>query len=140
MASVTLAKPDLALFADPAATRVVVPHLITATRTRRRELALVRFEGDAAPTPFRGAGASKTYEVTCRFGQDEHADMLALLDLLDLAMVAPDGRLQLRTAWYAAGGDQYEVVVAGDVSEAPLKGRGWDIRFVATTVAHTLAV
>ena len=37
MASVLLVKPDIALFADPGPSRVVVPHLVAAPRTRRND-------------------------------------------------------------------------------------------------------
>lgn len=141
MAGVTLALPDLALFSDPAGTRVEIPHLTSAPRTRKRDLVLVRFEGDPEATPFRGEGSTRVYDVTCRYSRYEASAMDDLLALLDLAHTAPDGRLQLRTAWYVgAGMDAYEVIVAGDVSETPLPGRAWDVKFTATVVASTVAV
>ena len=144
MASVLLVKPDIALFADPGPSRVVVPHLVAAPRTRRREKVPVRFEGFDAPVSFRGEARTRSYTLTCRYVHDEHAQMKALIDLLESAEDAPDDRLQLRTSFFAtstfAGLDLYEVVVAGDVTETHLGGRAWDVSFVVNTVDYTLEV
>lgn len=141
MATVHLQKPDLALFSDPVNTRVIVPHMIAAPRTRRWEQASVRFEGDTAPTVFRGEGVGRSYGIVCRYSHVEHDDMAALLRLLESAHTAPDGRIQLRTNFFDAGGlDRYEVVTVADVTETHVKARAWDVSFTATTVQHTLAV
>lgn len=139
MATVYLAKPDIALFADPGATLVVIPHLVAAPRTRTREQASVRFEGDEAPTTFRGEGRTRVYDLTARFGGDEHDDMLALIDLIEAAHDAPDGRLQLRTNFFDTPGlNPFEVVTVSNVVEQHLGGKAWDVRFTATTTAHTI--
>lgn len=141
MASVLLAKPDLSLFADPE-TRVVLPHLIAAPRTRTTEKALVRFEGYQVPHAFRGEGRSRTYDLTCRYGSDEHEQLGDLLELLTTADDAPDGRLALRTNfWTAPGLDLYEIIaITGDVQERQAGSAAWDIVFPVETVYGTLEV
>lgn len=141
MASVVLAKPDLSLFVDPEA-RVVLPHLIAAPRTRTTERALVRFEGYEVPHSFRGEGRSRTYDLTCRYGADEHDQIADLLGLLAAADDGADGRLALRTNfWTAAGLDLYEIIaVTGDVQERQVGGTAWDIVFPVETVYGTLEV
>lgn len=141
MASVILTRSDLALFSDPGNTRVVIPHLIAAPRTRNREQATVRFEGDEYDTVFRGQGRSRTYDLTCRYGQLEHGEMAQLVELLEDAHDAPDGRLQLRTHFFDVPGLQpYEVVTVGQFTEQHLGAKAWDVKFSATTVQHTIAV
>lgn len=139
MAQVFLRQPDLSLFADPTV-RVRIPHLIAAPRTRTREMVLVRFEGDSAPTSFRGEGGARSYELTCRYPSNRHVEMKELLDLLELAQDAPDSRLALRTHHFDVPGlGPFEVVVAGDISETYASGRAWDVRFTASTVAYSLS-
>ena len=142
MAHVTLSVADIALFADPEATRVEIPHLRVASPTRRYDQTTVRFEGDAEPTAFRGEGHTKSHEVVCRYVYHEHDQMLALLDLLDDAFAAPDCRLQLRTVRSDTAGMDPLIVatLASDVPEAPLGGRAWDITFTLQQVDYTLSV
>lgn len=137
MAGIILGTSDLALYADPGATLVTIPHLVAAPRNHRRELALVRFEGDTAPTAFRGEGSWREYELTCRYSHVEHTEMLALLTLLDTAHGAVDGRLQLRTNPSRVPGlSPFEVGVVGDVAEQNLSGMAFDVRFTFTAVNH----
>lgn len=141
MAVVHLAKPDLALFADPGSTLVQIPHLMVATRTRTRAKAGVLFEGDSAPTWFRGASgkAQRSYALQCRYSAREHDEMWALLDLLEMAEIAADGRLQLRLNHFDVPDLQsFEVVHASDVTEPHVSGRVWDVTFTVTTAQYSL--
>lgn len=142
MASVTLPLPDLALFADVEATRVQVPHLVAADRTRGQSVALVTFEGDQHPTPFRGEARSLRYSMTARFGADDHDDMAALLQLLELAQDAPDGRIQYRPAYFAETPwlQPLEVVTVTDLAERHLGRRAWDVVIGVERVAFTVEV
>lgn len=141
MASVVLAKPDLALFSNPEV-RVVLPHLIAAPRTRTTDRALVRFEGYEAPHAFRGEGRVRDYDLTCRYGADEHDDILELLQVLAAADAAADGRLALRTNFFTVAGlDLYEIIsITGDVEERDIGRAAWDVRFPVRTVNGTIEV
>lgn len=141
MAVVHLAKPDMALFSDPGSTLVQIPHLMAAPRTRHRRKVGVLFEGDNAPTTFRGASGRqhRSYRLTCRYTAAEHQQMWALVDLLETAESAPDGRLQLRLQHFLVDGLQpFEVVTAGDVDEQRVDGRSWDVSFTVTTAQYSL--
>ena len=142
MAYVTLTVPDIALFSDPAGTRVEIPHLRVWTPTRRYDGTTVLFEGDAEPTSFRGRGRTKSHQVTCRYVYHEHAQMLALLALLDAAHDDAVGWLQLRTNRSDSEGMDPLVVaaLASEVPEAPLGGKAWDITFTLQQVAYSLEV
>lgn len=141
MASVELAKPDMSLFSDMAGTRVVLPRMTGQTRTRTFETALVRFEGDEAPTPFRGGGAGRAYNLMVRYSGKEHAQMAALLNLFRQAHDAVDGRIALRTnAYQVADLQPFEVVSVDSISETPIGGLAWEVSWVATAVQFSIEV
>lgn len=142
MATVVLNKPDIALFADPGSTIIVIPHLIAAPRSRSFEQASVRFEGDDDVTTFRGEGRHRSHELVARFAADQHTDMLALVDLFETAHQAADGRLQLRTNFFneTPGLQPYEVVTVAKFAEQRAGGRVWDVRFTAESAAFTIEV
>lgn len=136
-----LTVPDIALFSDPEGTRVEIPHLRGQRRTRRFDQTVVLFEGDDFPTAFRGVGRSRTYDLECVYTASEHLAMRQLLDLLEDAHDAVDGRLQLRTnAGQVEGLDPVAVVTVAEVPEEPLGGLGWRVTFTATVVQHTVEV
>ncbi len=140
MARLLLPTPDLALFTDPSNTLVPVPHMIAAPRSRVRSKVLVDFEGDVSPTSFRGVSKRRTYDLTCRYAFNEHAQMGALVALLEHAEDVRDGRLQLRTNFFDVPYlNPFEVVDAGDVTEQHLGGRAWDVTFPVTTVNYEWA-
>lgn len=143
MASVVLGQADIALFADPGPTRVVIPYLTSMPRTRGRDKVFVRYLGDDYPTATRGKGRSGTFALSCRFGVHEHTDLLALLTLLDeTAPSAPDSRLLLRThIGLAAGLDAaVGVEVEGDITETPLGAGAVDVTFTVRIVQHSFEV
>lgn len=144
MSTVDLGRADLALFSDPVATRVVIPALTAIPARRSRAGTLVQFEGDKFPTGFRGTARSWTFDLTCRFTADQHAELLALLTLIDeTAPDSPDSRLLLRTHLGLAPGLNSTVAVqVFDVAPTPAAdGPGvFDVQFTATVVNHTLAV
>lgn len=134
MARLELQHADLALYAD-LSDRVTLTRLTGMERSRDLAGTTVLFEGDTDPTPFRGQGLGRTYNLSVAFGVDEHADMVALLSLLERAHQAPDGRLLLRThIGTVAGLDPATVVSVFGVTESPLGGRGWQVRFTAVRV------
>lgn len=140
MGAVTLAKPDIGLYADFADTRVEIPHLIVAHPSEEHDETLVTFlpADDAAhanPTAFRGTGRLGTMQITCRSTHQEHGDLLALLDLLRTARQAVDGRLQLRpNHGLVAGFDELLIVTVSTWSRPHVLGRAWDLTFTATEV------
>ena len=142
MAQVQLGQADIALLSNPGATRVLIPHLVSAPRRRSRVGTTVLFAGDDYPTPFRGTGRAMTLDLTARFGPTEHETMLDLVELLDVvAAEAPDSRLLLRTHYaLAAGLDLAVAVVVFDVVDTPLGAGAFDVSFTATVVEHTFAV
>lgn len=141
MTAVVLGKADIALWSDPGATRVVIPHLGGAARNLGTSGAVVQFEGDDYPTPFRGTSRSATYDLTCRYGAHEHDQLLALVRLLDeVAPAAPDSRLMLRThVGQVAGLDPVVAVVVFAVPPVPARGLVVDLQFQATVVQSTVS-
>lgn len=138
MSHVTLVRPDVALFADVEATRVVLPRMTAMTRTRRFDQASVRFEGDDYPITLRGEGRWRQLQVLVRFMAGEHATMDELLTLFEDAQDATDGRLQLRpNAFTVPGLNPIEVVTVAEPVETPVGGRIWDVSFTATRVTYT---
>ena len=95
MASVTLTKPDIAMFADPT-DRVRIGRMQHASPSRSANRIHVRFEGEEWPTAWTGEGRSHTIPFVARFFEHEHSDFAAFLSLLDRAVDAADGRLVLR--------------------------------------------
>jgi len=73
MAVVSLGRADLALFADPAGTRIVIPALTAATRRRASAGALVQFEGDENPRRVLAAAAARACDVLKRARADVRA-------------------------------------------------------------------
>lgn len=142
MAVVTLDRADLALFSDPASTRVVIPRLTGMPQRRGRAGTTVRFEGDTDPTAFRGEGRTRTYDLTCRYAPDEHEQMAVLLELIDeVAPAAVDHRLLLRThVGLVARLDPAVAVEVFDVNVTPGGAGLFDVQFTAQVVQHTFAV
>lgn len=138
---VTLPSPDIGLFVDFEATRVVLPRLSAHTRTQIREQAYVRFEGDVDETAFRGEGRPRTIDLATRFRDGEHGIMADLLDLLELSQTAPDGRLMVRlTSCDDPRLNAVEVVmIPQDVGELA-DWKTWDVSFTARRVNFTLEV
>lgn len=141
MTAVSLGKADLALLSDAANQRVVIPHLTAASPQRTYAGTTVRFAGDAYPTAFRGEGRTRSWALTARFSRDEHATLLALLDLIELAANSADSRLLLRTHYgQVAGLDDATAVVVFDVQPQPQIGIHVDVTFTAIAVNATLGV
>lgn len=141
MPTLTLAKADLALFSDLAGSRVQIPHLTASAPTRAYAGTAVKFAGDAYPTPFRGEGRAKSWQLTARYLASEQASATELLDLIELAADSPDSRLFLRTHYGQVAGmnDALAVVVFG-VDPQPQMGQYVDIGFTASAVAYILEV
>jgi hypothetical protein len=139
--AVVLGKADLALFSDPAGHRVSIPHLTAVTPTQSYAGTTVLFAGDTYPTPFRGPGRSKTWPLTARYARTEQDQLLALLDLIELAAASADSRLLLRTHYgQVAGLDDATAVVIFDVQPQPQIGLYVDVQFTAQAVQFTLEV
>lgn len=141
MATVVLRGADLALLSDPVNVRVTLPHLIAAPRAIRYAGTLVTFAGDTLPTAFRGTSQSRSWQMTCVFGHAEHAQLRALVDLLDRAAVAADSRLLLRTHIGAVGGlDPLSAVAVFGYDATPEAGAIARVQFTADAVAWTEGV
>ncbi len=143
MAATDHGRAILSLFADPSI-QVSIPHLMAMPSTASRAKSFVRFAGDAYPTAFHGEGREGTFSLSCRYGPDEAADLLALIVLLDeTAPNHPDTRLLLRTHIGLAPGLDVSVAVdvEGAVNRTPLpEGVGVvDVSFVVRIVAHSFA-
>lgn len=141
MASVVLGRAVLALFADPA-TAVVIPSLMAAPYALGRDRTSVRFAGDEYPTGFRGEGRQFTFTLTCRYSRKQHAELLALQQLIDVQAAAlPDPRLLLRTHFGLAAG--LDVAVAVELT-GPLQvtpgAAVTDVTFPVEVVQHSFAV
>lgn len=145
MAAVQLGNAHIGLFGDTAV-QVVIPHLMAMPSTAGRNKAFILFDGDDYPTAFRGQGRSGTFSLSCRYGPDEAADLLALVDLIDVtAPSMPDARLLLRThIGLAAGLDvAVAVEVEGDLTRTPVPEGApgtVDVSFTVRIVEHTFAV
>jgi hypothetical protein len=140
MAGVLLERADIALWSDVETTRIVIDRLRVLVPTKRYEMALVRFEGDSAPTAFRGEGQSRSYQMTAMFLRDEHAEMAALVALFDAAYESPDGLLMLRTHMGSVPDlNPVEAVVVSEVSTAWAASGVGEVSFTAEAVQHTLS-
>lgn len=140
MASVVLGAADLALFSN-LSNRVKIPVLMSSQPSVKYEATTVRFVGDTSPTPFRGEGTDRTWNLTARYGVDSQADMVKLLDLIELANNSADQRLFLRThIAQVAGLDTATAVVVHNVDPLPQFGRYYDVSFTAVAVQFSLAV
>lgn len=141
MTSVVLGNAELALISDLANQRVTIPHLTAITPGPTYAGTTVLFAGDVYDTPFRGLSKSKQWPLTARYRKDEHAQMVALLDLIDLAASSPDSRLLLRTHYgLVAGIDEALAVVIFAVQPVPQMGQYFDVSFTAKAVNWSPAV
>lgn len=142
MASVTLGRAELSLFADPASTRVVIPSLMAAPYTLGRDRTSVRFMGDEFPTGFHGEGRSHTYTLTSRYPRARHDELLALQHLVDvLAPSSPDPRLFLRTHFALAAGLDVAVAIELTGPMQVLPGASvTDVTIPVEVVQHTFEV
>lgn len=141
MTAIVLPNADIALWTDPAGTRVAIPHLTAVGDTRTYSGVVVQFAGDTLPTPFRGEARSGSYRLTARFKQAEQATLLALLALFSTAAAAADSRLQLRTHYgQVAGLDDVLAVAVFGVEVSPQTGLYVDVAFTAEVVASTVEV
>jgi hypothetical protein len=152
MSRIELGRADLALFVDPAGTRVHIPSLMAAPRRRGRAGVLVGpFEGDDYPTAFRGSGRSDSLDLTCRFGRKRQALRVALEHLVyELAPAQFDSRLLLRLhvepaldlplelQAFAAAGSAVAVEVF-ELTSTPVGYAAVDVTFTASVVEHTFA-
>ncbi len=130
-----LPTPDVALYTEPGASLVPIPHLIGTARANNAETARVRFEGDELETEFAGEGFTVEAALTARFAHTEHVEYLALVSLLRRASRAPDRRLVLRTNTGTIGGlDPLLVCTVPSFTETGLRRRGWDVSFTASAV------
>jgi hypothetical protein len=143
MAFVVLAKPDVALFADVAGTRLEVDHLLTADLYDSFDGALVHFDGGDAqlPVEYRGQGRSAGLQCLVRFTGREHERLVAFDALLRTARSAADGRLQVRTnAGQEPGFDGAYVGVVRSWSRPRLIGIAYDVTFRLDLVDSTVEV
>lgn len=148
MTRLELGRADLALFTDPIGSRVLIPHLVGLVRTRERVGVDVRFEGDEWPTPFDGEGRLGQLDLTCRYGESDLAQRIALEHLVDeLAPARFDKRLLLRLhldsgadlapelQTFVAAGNALAVRIRRLVS-TPTGAGNADITATATVVQH----
>lgn len=141
MASVTLTKPDIAMFADPT-DRVRIGHMRQGSPTRAGNRTHVRFEGDEWPTAWSGEGRSLDMPFVARFVEPEHADFVAFRSLLDRAIDAPDGRLVLRLLRSPDQPDLNDLLI-GTIDgwqEVHLGGLAWDVAVTFRRTVGTVEV
>lgn len=98
MASVTLKKPDIALFTDVPGTRIVLTRLVQQELPQNGAGAFARFEGNSRPTGGRSISIHKTLNLAAIFAKFEQETARDLVRLLEHAFHSIDGRLQIRTA------------------------------------------
>lgn len=138
MPTTVLARADLSLFSDPNR-RVELPRVSALAPSRAYAGAEVRFAGDRLPTPFRGEGRDRTWNVTVLYTQYEHQALLDLLTLIEEAAEAPDSRLFLRTHTGQIGGlDAAEAVVIRQVDTPSQVGLMYSVTFTCKAVAYSL--
>lgn len=133
MVTVTLTKPDIGLFADFAATRLEIDHLVVADPDETYDEVAVHFDsGDLPswPVGYRGLSVSGTVQCTARFVHTEHDRLVQLIGLFRTARTAADARLLLRTNHgLAAGLDELLVGTVPQWSRPHILGQAWDISF-----------
>jgi len=141
VASLVLADSDIGLFADFAATRLVLPHLMVADPEESWDEAVVQFYGDTDPTAYRGVHRTATVRCQTRWTHRQHAGLVSLVALLRSARTAADGRLMLRTNHGLVAG--FDELLVGTVSQWPrprVMGQTWDVTFTLTRVEFTVGV
>lgn len=140
MAHVTLSEPDIALFSDPAGSRVALPTLVDQSPDTATDSAAVLFEGDTAPTAFWGEPISSTWKLAATFGGDDQQGAADLIALFKAAHVSADRRLQLRTLALVEDLADLAVVTVSRWRQA--RGSAWTltVEFEAQEVAYTLEV
>lgn len=141
MASLTLPKPDIGLWADFEATRIQFTTLKVATPSEAHDSAMVQFDGDDLPTEFAGEHRTGTVECTARFigTNAEHAACVAFVGLLRTARAAADRRLQLRTNHgLSAGFDEVHVGTVPSWQRPHLMGQAWDVIFTFNQTVATV--
>lgn len=146
MASVTLAKPDIALLSDIAGTRLALDHLLTANLDEQWDSATVWFddgESGQLPVEYAGQGRRAALQCNARFAgrATGHQACVDLIALFKTARASADRRLQLRTnAGLVAGFDEAYVVTVSAWSRPRLLGLVYDVSFTAHQVASTVEV
>ena len=130
MTTLTLTQPDIGLFADFEATRLVIPHLQVAAPSESWDETAVLFDGDVDATGYRGDSRSAGLECRARSSNSEHADLVELVELFRFARTAPDARLLLRVNHgLVAGFDELLVGTVPDWTRVNVTGQAWDIGF-----------
>ncbi len=139
MARLDRGRADLALLRDPNGTRVVIPSLFAMATPWRQEKVFVRFDGDTFPTAFHGEGQETTFPLGCLYPRARHADLAALLHLLQvLAPASPDPRLLLRTHAGLAPGLNPAVAVEVDGDVTPVwTAPAVTVQFTVRVVEHS---
>jgi len=89
--------PTLALNSDGGATSVVLPGFESRHPTIQEDVSFVRYAGDQPPRVYRGEGRATVWTLSGNFSRSAADQVLAgeLLDLLESAYGAADGRLRL---------------------------------------------
>lgn len=143
MTTVVLTDADIGLFTRYTATRITIPHLIAANRDEVWDEAAVYFDtgedGPVDPVGYRGQTRAASVQCTARFGERQHTQMVALLDLFRAARTAGDGRLQLRTHAGQVGG--LDELTVGSVRSWPatrVAANVWDVTFTVERRAWSL--
>lgn len=141
MSSTVLARSDLALLSDPLR-RVTMPRVSEVTPPRVWEGTVVRFVGDALPTPFRGEGRDGGgIALAVTYGRGEQQGLVDLLALLDLAASLVDTRLWLRTNYgRVAGLDFAGAVIVTGATPKPGPAQSVVLSLTAQPVAYSLSV
>jgi hypothetical protein len=130
LTALTLAQPDIGLYLDFEATRIVIPHLQVAVPSELWDETAVMFDGDTDPTAYRGDNRTAAVECRARSTHTEHANITALLELFRSARVAADARLLLRVNHgVVAGFDELLVGTVPAWSRVNVTGQAWDVGF-----------
>lgn len=141
MASVTLKKPDIALFTDVPGTRIILTRLVQQELVQNGAGAFALFEGSARPTGGRSVGTHKTLNLAAVFAKLEQETARDLVRLLEHAFHSTDGRLQIRTAGSNfVGLDPLAVVEVHSWRPAREPGGIIRVEFEATEVTFSLDV
>jgi len=140
VSTVVLVRADIALWSDPASSRVQLDRLQVLSPADAFETVFQRFEGYDDDSGFRGEGQNRVYQMTARFVSGEHDAAAALVALFRTAhRDDPDGRLLLRThAGEVAGLNDIEAVLVSGFTRAPALAGVVDVSWTAQTVVYTL--
>ena len=134
-----LPSPDIAMVADIASTRLVLPQLTEQTPTISTAVAIDHYDGDTDPTVWRSRRRSTDWQLAVTLTPAEQPLAVALMDLFETAaLTVGDGRLLLRQAGASVPGlSTIQAVTVDSWTPTPLAGGGVQVSFHAIRCAWT---